>query len=68
MDIYSVIKFVGGLASFLYGMKVMSDGLEKSSSGKIDKYLKYRNSEDVSNGSKQDFIAEKICQNRRIYF
>ena len=40
MDIYSVIKLVGGLAFFLYGMKVMSDGLEKSSNGKIDKYLK----------------------------
>ena len=40
MDIYSVIKLLGGLAFFLYGMKVMSDGLEKSSNGKIDKYLK----------------------------
>lgn len=40
MDIYSVIKLFGGLAFFLYGMKVMSDGLEKSSNGKIDKYLK----------------------------
>lgn len=39
MDIYSVIKLVGGLAFFLYGMKVMSDGLEKSSDGKIEKYL-----------------------------
>ena len=40
MDIYSVIKLLGGLAFFLYGMKVLSDGLEKSSNGKIDKYLK----------------------------
>lgn len=40
MDIFSIIKLVGGLAFFLYGMKVMSDGLEKSSNGKIDKYLK----------------------------
>ena len=39
MDIYSIIKLVGGLAFFLYGMKVMSDGLEKSSDGKIEKYL-----------------------------
>ena len=39
MDIYSFIKLVGGLAFFLYGMKVMSDGLEKSSDGKIEKYL-----------------------------
>ncbi len=40
MDIYSVIKLLGGLAFFLYGMTIMSDGLEKSSNGKIDKYLK----------------------------
>ena len=39
MDIYSLIKLIGGLAFFLYGMKVMSDGLEKSSDGKIEKYL-----------------------------
>ena len=39
MDIYSVIKLVGGLAFFLYGMNVMSDGLEKSSDGKIEQYL-----------------------------
>lgn len=39
MDIYSVIKLIGGLAFFLYGMNVMSDGLEKSSDGKIEKYL-----------------------------
>ena len=40
MTIYNVITLVGGLAFFLYGMNVMSDGLEKSSNGKIDKYLK----------------------------
>ena len=39
MDIYSIIQLVGGLAFFLYGMNVMSDGLEKSSDGKIEKYL-----------------------------
>ena len=39
MDIYSLIKLVGGLAFFLFGMNVMSDGLEKSSDGKIEKYL-----------------------------
>ena len=39
MDIYSLIKLAGGLAFFLYGMNVMSDGLEKSSDGKIEKYL-----------------------------
>ena len=39
MDIYSVIKLLGGLAFFLYGMRVLSDGLEKSSNGKLDKYF-----------------------------
>ena len=39
MDIYSIIKLLGGLAFFLYGMNVMSDGLEKSSDGTIEKYL-----------------------------
>lgn len=40
MDIFSVIKLLGGLAFFLYGMTVMSDGLEKSSNGNLDKYFK----------------------------
>jgi len=35
MDIFSIITLLGGLAFFLYGMKVMSDGLEKSSNGKL---------------------------------
>ena len=39
MDIFSVIQLFGGLAFFLYGMNVMSDGLEKSSDGTIEKYL-----------------------------
>ena len=40
MDIFSVITLFGGLAFFLYGMNVMSDGLEKSSGGKLNKNLK----------------------------
>ncbi len=40
MDIFSVISLLGGLAFFLYGMNVMSDGLEKSSNGKLNKNLK----------------------------
>lgn len=40
MDIFSVITLFGGLAFFLYGMKVMSDGLEKSSGGSFNKNLK----------------------------
>ncbi len=40
MDVFSVITLLGGLAFFLYGMKVMSDGLEKSSGGKLNQNLK----------------------------
>lgn len=39
MDIFSVITLLGGLAFFLYGMHIMSDGLEKSSGGKLNKNL-----------------------------
>jgi len=40
MDVFSIITLFGGLAYFLYGMKVMSDGLEKSSGGSLNKNLK----------------------------
>lgn len=39
MDIFSIITLLGGLAFFLYGMKVMSDGLEKSANGKLTSNL-----------------------------
>ncbi len=35
MDIYQVLTFVGGLALFLYGMKVLGDGLEKRAGAKL---------------------------------
>lgn len=35
MDIYQVLAFVGGLALFLYGMKVLGDGLEKRAGAKL---------------------------------
>ena len=40
MDIFSVITLFGGLAFFLYGMHVMSTGLEKMMGGKLEKILK----------------------------
>ena len=40
MDIFSFISLLGGLAFFLYGMRVMSDGLEKAANGKLNKNLK----------------------------
>lgn len=40
MDIFSFFSLFGGLAFFLYGMHVMSSGLEKMSGGKMEKILK----------------------------
>lgn len=39
MDIFSVISLLGGLALFLYGMHIMSEGLEKLAGGKIEGIL-----------------------------
>ena len=39
MDIFSLFTLCGGLAFFLYGMIVMSAGLEKISGGKLEKLL-----------------------------
>jgi len=35
MDIFSILKLFGGLAMFLYGMRLMGDGLKESSSGTL---------------------------------
>ena len=40
MDIFSVFTLFGGLAFFLYGMHVMSSGLEKMAGGKLEVLLK----------------------------
>jgi phosphate:Na+ symporter len=40
MDIFSIFTLCGGLAFFLYGMTVMSNGLEKMSGGKLEATLK----------------------------
>ena len=37
--VFAVIKLLGGLAFFLYGMNVMSGGLEKMAKGKLEKTL-----------------------------
>lgn len=39
MDIFSIFSLCGGLAFFLYGMIVMSGGLEKIAGGKMEKLL-----------------------------
>lgn len=40
MDLYSFLSLFGGLAFFLYGMNVLSAGLEKIAGGKMDLVLK----------------------------
>ena len=40
MDLFSVLTLLGGLAFFLYGMSVMSSGLEKMAGGKLEMSLK----------------------------
>lgn len=39
MDVFNVISLAGGLALFLYGMSVLGSGLEKISSGRMEKIL-----------------------------
>ncbi len=39
MDIFSIFTLCGGLAFFLYGMIVMSQGLEKIAGGRMEKML-----------------------------
>jgi len=39
MDIFSVFTLIGGLAFFLYGMRIMSSGLEKMAGSKLEKTL-----------------------------
>ncbi len=39
-DIFCILQLLGGLAFFLYGIYVMSSGLEKIAGGKLEKILK----------------------------
>ena len=40
MDLFSFIMLGGGLAFFLYGMNVMSSGLERMAGGKLEGALR----------------------------
>ena len=40
MDIFSIFTVLGGLAFFLYGMNLMSTGLEKMVGGRLERVLK----------------------------
>ncbi len=39
MDIFDILKLVGGLALFLFGMNAMGDGLSKMAGGKLESVL-----------------------------
>ena len=39
MDIFAIIKLLGGLAMFLYGIEIMGDGLKNSSGAALKKVL-----------------------------
>ncbi len=47
MDIFSLFTLLGGLAFFLYGMNVMSGGLEKMVGGKLERVLQSMTSNKV---------------------
>ncbi len=38
-DFFALLKMIGGLALFLYGMHMLSEGLEKISGGKLERVL-----------------------------
>lgn len=39
MNLFGMLSMIGGLALFLYGMHIMSEGLEKVSGGRLEKIL-----------------------------
>ncbi|MBR2188811.1 MAG: Na/Pi cotransporter family protein [Eubacterium sp.] len=39
MDIFNIISLLGGLAMFLYGMRLMGDNLKEGSSGTLKKFM-----------------------------
>lgn len=41
MDIYSVIQFICGISFFLFGMLMLSENLEKTAGGKLERVLKH---------------------------
>jgi phosphate:Na+ symporter len=39
MNIFNIISILGGLSMFLFGMRMMGDGLKESSSGTLKKAI-----------------------------
>ena len=51
MDIFSILELFGGLAMFLYGMRLMGDSLKESSSGTLKSVM-----EKMTNNAFKGFI------------
>lgn len=56
MDIFSIFTLLGGLAFFLYGISIMSSGLEKVAGGRLEQMLKKM----TSNPIKSFFLGAVI--------
>ena len=51
MSIFDILTLFGGLAMFLYGMRLMGDGLKESSSGALKRIM-----ESVTNNPVKAFL------------
>ena len=58
MSVFDVISLLGGLAMFLYGMRLMSGGIKESSSGTLKRIL-----EKVTNNPIKAFLfgVRSLC-------
>ena len=41
MDIFGLVALLGGLSLFLYGMKMMGDGMAKVTGGRLERVLEH---------------------------
>ena len=60
MDIFSIFTLLGGLAFFLYGISIMSSGLEKVAGGRLEQLLKKMTSNPVKSFALGAFITAVI--------
>lgn len=60
MDIFSIFTLIGGLAFFLYGISLMSSGLEKIAGGKLEQLLKKMTSNPAKSFALGAFITAVI--------
>lgn len=60
MDIFSIFTLIGGLAFFLFGISLMSSGLEKIAGGKLEQLLKKMTSNPIKSFALGAFITAVI--------